>query len=66
MITFLYWLTGYLFVGASISYGLWEYAKVHPEILVGMTDISQKEFYAMGTLCWLPLMIMALVLRDEK
>ena len=65
MITFLYWLTGYLFVGASISFFLWEYAKTHPEVLIG-TDFRKKEFYAMGTLCWLPLLIAGIIVGDDE
>lgn len=64
MITFLYWLTGYLFVGASISYGLWHYSKIHPEVLRD-TDFTEKEFFAVVTLTWLPMLIVGIIVGDK-
>jgi hypothetical protein len=65
MITFLYWLTGYLFVGASISYGLWHYSKSNPDLIID-PDLTEKEFFVVVTLIWLPTLIASLIIGDKN
>lgn len=65
MITFLYWLTGYLFVGASIAYGLWYYSKYNPDLIID-PDLTEKDFFAVVTLTWLPILIAVLIVGDKN